>query len=55
MNKRVNCGMQPKGAKKHIQNVLGIGLIMQIDVKLMVYLGVREQYVGGTAKPTSLP
>ena len=27
---------------------------MQIDVYLMVYLGVRGQYVGEIAKPTNL-
>ena len=36
-------------------NLLGIGLFKQIDIELMVYLGVRGQYVGGIAKPTSLP
>ena len=37
-----------------VRGLLGIGLVMQIDVELMVYLGVRGQYVGGIAKPTSL-
>ena len=36
-------------------HLLGIGLVKQIDIELMVYLGVRRQYVGGIAKPISLP
>ena len=47
-----NC---PSDGAINTPKVLGIGLFKQIDIELMVYLGVRGQYVGGIAKPTSLP
>ena len=38
-----------------VKRLLGIGLFNQINIELMFWLGVRGQYVGGIAEPTSLP